>query len=247
MNGGFYAEYVDDVRIPNILKIKGFDVVYGIYLQTCSRYITAAEMLGKISVIHFQGSDAYRYAREKGLRKIYWKTVINASDLILYVASHLVDLVGKQGVVLPVPINVELLKKSRLNTLPERDVLYYCPGGKESSSIYRLDWIIDYARRHPDEKITIIGNESHPAEHDINLSNVTIIPFVPNKEMGKIYAQHKRLIRMTTQDGMPRMLDEAVICGLDVMFNGRKIRKVLPERYPDRFVQRFSEELQKIM
>jgi len=48
-NRGFQIEYVDEMKIPNPLKLRGFDIVYGACLQTCSRYLMAAQMLGKKS------------------------------------------------------------------------------------------------------------------------------------------------------------------------------------------------------
>ncbi|NIM44373.1 MAG: hypothetical protein GTO54_01875, partial [Nitrososphaeria archaeon] len=196
---GFQVEYIEKVKTPNPLRLRRFDAVYGAYLQTCSRYIAAAEILGKKSIIHFVGSDAYRYARDKGLRKLFWKTLVNACDLIFYVSPHLMEFVGRQGVVMPFPIRFDLFKKLRGKPSPERDTLYYCPGGNENSRIYRLDWILDYAEKHTEEKITIIGGQAHPAEHKVNLPNVQVVPFVPYDRMGDVYAKHRRLIRMTTE------------------------------------------------
>jgi hypothetical protein len=244
-NRGFYIEYTEKIRIPDLLKIRKFDVVYGAYLQTCSRYIAAAKMMGKKTLIHFVGSDAYRYSREKGLRKQFWKWVIHNCDVILYVSSHLVKLVGKQGKILPFPIHVN--KFTTQVHSPERDILYYCPGGDENARIYRLDWIIDYAKKHQDEKITIIGSQSHPAKYKVEVSNVEVIPFVPHERMNEVYAKHKQLIRMTAEDGMPRMVDEALLCGLDVIFNGKRIIELPYERNPEIFAQKFEEILLKII
>ncbi len=52
---------------------------------------------------------------------------------------------------------------------------------------------------------------------------------------------------MTEEDGLPRMVDEAVLSGLDVVFNGKRIEKIPAERYPKVFAQRFEEELLKIL
>ena len=77
---GFRAQWTDKIRFPSPFLLHEFDLVYGIYLQTCSRYIIAAKLLGKKTIIHFVGSDAYWFARERSLwRRIYWKTSL-ASD-----------------------------------------------------------------------------------------------------------------------------------------------------------------------
>jgi hypothetical protein len=40
---------------------------------------------------------------------------------------------------------------------------------------------------------------------------------------------------MTTEDGLPRMLSEALLCGLLVTFNGKEITAVPKERDPKEF------------
>jgi hypothetical protein len=244
---GFQVEYTEDAKIPDPLKLRGIDVVYGAHLQTASRYLAAAEALRKKTIVHFVGSDAYRYANEKGFRKLFWRFVVYACELAFYTSPHLMKFVGKKGAALPFPINVDQFKKVKGSLRPERDTLYYCPGGDHSVRIYRLDWILNHAKEHPEEKITIIGNAASPADHKIDLPNVEVIPFVPQEKMPELYANHKRLIRMTSQDGLPRMLDEALLCGLEVIFNGKKITSTVPERDPEVFARRFEEELLKIL
>jgi hypothetical protein len=156
------------------------------------------------------------------------------------------EFVGKKGAVLPFPINVDQFRKVKGSLQPERDTLYYCPGGDASVRIYRLNWILNHAEKHPEEKITIIGNAASPADHKADLPNVKVIPFVPQEKMPELYTRHRRLIRMTSQDGLPRMLDEALLCGLEVIFNGKKITNTVPERDPEVFARRFEEELLKI-
>lgn len=241
----FEVEYVEKAKIPHLSKLKESDVVYGIHLQTCSRYIVAAKALRKKSIIHFVGSDAHRYARERGMRRLYWRTAVHVCDLVFYVSPHLMELVERRGAVLPLPIRVDLFKKSTDNTSPEKDILYYCPG--KGAIVYRLSWILDYAKKHPNERITITGNPRDPADHKVDMPNVEVIPFVPHDRMAELYARHRQLIRMTTQDGAPSMLDEALLCGLEVIFNGRKVTKILPERNPDVFARRFEEELRRIL
>jgi hypothetical protein len=243
---GLDLDYDRNVRIPSVLKLSKYDVVYGAYLQTCSRYLAAAQLFGKKTIVHFVGSDAYRYAREKGLRKGFWASIVRACDIIFYVSPHLSTLVGRPGVTLPFPIRVDLFSKSGAMH-QERDTLYYCPGGVENARLYRLDWILEYARQHPNEKITIIGSPSHPAQSDLYPPNVELVPFVPYDEMNDVYARHRKLIRMTTEDGRPRMVDEAFLSGLQVFFNNERIQEVPPERDPAVFARRFEQELLKIL
>lgn len=238
---GIEANWTDQVKVPNLRLIARHNVVYGIFLQTCSRYVLAAKLLGRKTAIHFVGSDAYWFAREVSIiRQRYWRFVLNRTDLVFYVSPHLERLVGLKGSVLPFPIATEQFRKAGLREQePVRDVLYYCPSGLPNERIYRLDWIIEYARSHPEQEITIIGNSSHPATYRIELQNVKVVPFVRRHEMPSLYRRHRRLIRMTTEDGLPRMVHEALLCGLSVTFNGREVTDVPKEREPSQFASTF--------
>lgn len=239
------ARWTDHIRAPSLRLILGCDVVYGIYLQTCSRYILAAKLLGRKTIVHFVGSDAYWVTREaSALRQIYWKFVLEHCDLVFYVSPHLEKLVGRKGVILPFPIATEEFRRYRsLQRSPGRDVLYYCPSGEANERIYRQDWIVEYARTHPDEKITIIGNVTHPANYEVPLTNVHVIPFVDRSQMPVLYNRHRRLIRMTTEDGLPRMVHEALLCGLKVTYNGQEVATVPDEREPSKFASTFRKAL----
>jgi len=248
-SNGIDADWTDKVKVPSLRLIRKFDVVYGIYLQTCSRYILAAKLLlRKKTIVHFVGSDAYWFNREVSFcRSRYWRFVLGHCDLFLYVSPHLEKMTGRKGTILPFPIATEQFKNGRLLQIsPDRDVLYYCPSGEANERVYRLSWIIDYARAHPDEKITIIGNESHPARYKIPLSNVEVIPFIARSQMATLYKRHKRLIRMTTEDGLPRMVHEALLCGLKVVYNGEEIGNVPNEREPSKFASTFRDALDKL-
>jgi hypothetical protein len=247
-SNGLDAEWTNRVKIPSLRKILRCGVVYGIYLQTCSRYILAAKLLGRKTILHFVGSDAYWVERElSSWRQWYWGYVLRHCDLVFYVSPHLQEMIGLKGVVLPFPIATEAFKQGKLLQVnPDRDVLYYCPSGEANERIYRLSWIIDYAKAHPEEKITIIGNTSHPANCTIHLPNLEVIPFVERSQMPALYRRHKRLIRMTTEDGLPRMVHEALLCGLQVTFNGQTMKDVPKEREPAEFAATFRKAINQL-
>ena len=246
---GYTAKRTEKLKFPNPLVIRKFDIIYGIYLQSCSRYIPLAKCLGRKTIIHFIGSDAYWYSRERSLwRRIYWSIVLRCTDLIFYVSPHLKQLVKSAGDVLPLPIDVEKFKQSAHSKIvPDRDILYYCPSGYPNENIYRLDWILEYANAHPEQKITIIGNRTNPAHYQISRPNVLVIPFVHQNEMKTLYQRHKRLIRMTTEDGMPEMLHQAILAGIEVIFNGEIIKEFPRERLPDHFVESFTKAIGRII
>jgi len=248
VSAGIDAEWTAEVKRPSVRRILKVDVVYGIYLQTCSRYILAAKLLGKKAIVHFVGSDAYWVNRERSRwRRRYWCFVLNHCDLIFYVSPHLEALVSREGVVLPFPIATESFRDAKQSpSTPDRDILYYCPSGEANEKIYCLPWILGYAREHPNEKITIIGNSSHPATYQVNTPNVEIIPYVERSEMPALYRRHKTLIRMTTEDGLARMVHEALLSGLTVIYNGKQVTVVPPEREPERFAAAFKEAISRI-
>jgi hypothetical protein len=247
-SNGINAEWTDHVKFPSFRKIRKTDVVYGIYLQTCSRYILAAKLLGRKTIIHFVGSDAYWVKRElSSRRQRYWRFVLDHCDLLFYVSPHLEGMIGRKGIVLPFPIATEAFKRARLLQVePDRDVLYYCPSGEANERIYRLSWIQEYAQGHPEERITIIGNITHPATYTIPLPNVMVIPYVERSQMPALYKRHKRLVRMTTEDGLPRMVHEALLCGLEVVFNGQTMKDVPKEREPTDFASTFRNALDQL-
>jgi hypothetical protein len=246
--GGIEAEWTDRVKLPSLKLIWASDIVYGVYLQTCSRYIITAKLLGKKTILHFVGSDAYRFARQKTIHKqIYWRLVLWLTDLIFYVSPHLMELTHRKGFILPFPIATESFKDPALRGIePERDVLYYCPGGPTNEAIYRLPWILEYARKHPDESVTIIGSEAHPATYHVDQSNVSVISFVERSQMPLLYRKHRKMIRMTTEDGLPRMIHEALLCGLKAIYNGEEVTEIPPEREPTKFTEKFVQALRTI-
>lgn len=245
---GVKASWTDKVKGPNPLVLRQFQVVYGIYLPSCARYILMAKLLGKKTVVHFVGSDAYWFARERTItRRLFWRVVLKFTDLIFYVSPHLEGLVGRPGIVLPFPIATDKFRNSELRMIAaDRNVLYYCPSGPDNERVYRLTWILDYAKRHPSEKITILGSMNHPARYMVNLPNVLVIPFVQRSAMPHMYRRHGRLIRMTTEDGLPRMVHEALLCGLRVTFNGQEIMEIPMEREPPEFASAFRRALNSL-
>jgi hypothetical protein len=49
---------------------------------------------------------------------------------------------------------------------------------------------------------------------------------------------------MTTEDGLPRMLSEALLSGLTVVFNGEEVKQIPPERDPNTFASAFMRVLE---
>jgi len=225
----------------NPFHFTGLDVVYGVYLMDfCSSY-PIVKWLKKKYVIHVIGSDAFRYERaRRGLdriRKKLWKLILNQSQEIFFVTRELKEAMGfKGGKIIPIPIDTEKFEKQEYKG-EKRDILYYCPDPR----IYRLDWILNYAEEHPNETITILGYKGV-----VSMPNVEIRSFIPYDDMPSLYAKHRRLIRMTIHDGYPKMPYEALLCGLDVMWNGQKITRVPSEMLMENTVPKLISVLKEV-
>jgi len=225
----------------NPFHYKGLDVVYGVYLMDFCGSFLAVKLLRKKYVIHVIGSDAFRYERARsGLertRKRLWDLILSQSEEVFFVTRELKETMGfKKGKIIPIPVDTKIFKKQEY-TGEKRDILYYCPDPR----VFRLKWILDYAKKHPNETVTIVGYKG-----TVNMPNVEIIPSAPYDKMPLLYAKHRRLIRMTIHDGYPKMPYEALLCGLDVVWNCQKITRVPPEMLMENTTPKVISILRKI-
>lgn len=216
-------------------SIRGHDIVYAEYLMNASRLMKVAKLLGKRTVMHIMGSDGFRFSSERMTwRWLTWVLGLKMTDHILYADSNLANMVGFRGHVLPYPIDTRLFKKQNYRG-EKRDVLYFVPDG---SATYKPEWIVGYAKGNPGKKITVLGKLSL----DSIPGNIEVVPLVQRTRMPELYARHRQLIRMTTHDAAhPRMLYEALRCGLEVTWNGNKVTSIPPEVMPEYFIRKFSE------
>jgi hypothetical protein len=213
-----------------------FDLVYAEYLMNGARLAKVARLFGKRFVMHIIGTDAIRYAAEKfSWRWFAWFTGLALSDHILYASDDLQQLVGFPGLTLPFPIDTQTIAK-RERKGEKRDILYYCPA---NNPIYRPDWLVEFARSNPRLTVTVIGDLGH---RNVPF-NVVVRPVVDRREMSRIYSEHNKLVRMTTHDGTPRMVYEALLSGLDVIWNGEKVTSVPEEVTPEYFLEKFSQHV----
>lgn len=221
-------------RTLHLRDVRAHDIVYGEYIMSASRLMKIAKCLRKKTVMHVIGSDAFRFSEEKfSWRWITWVIGLKMTDRILYADDNLARLVGFEGFVLPYPIDTRIFRKQSYSG-EKRDVLYYVNDGSE----YRPEWIIEYAKANPDKTITVLGK----LQSDSIPRNIEVVNLVERTRMPEVYARHRQLIRMTTHDAAyPRMLYEALICGLEVTWNGKKITEVPSELMPEHFIRKFSE------
>lgn len=147
--------------------------------------------------VYIVGSDAYL------LKDDIFKKLFLRNSRLIYVTEELSELLNIEGSIIPIPIDTNHFIQVE-NVERDKDVLYYNPG----KEIYRPKWIENYIKNHPNEKITILDGS------------------ISYEKMPEIYSQHKKLIRMTTHDGLPKMPYEALLCGCEVWYNGEKITEI---------------------
>jgi len=234
---GVHAKAMPPPKLPTLFPLRKFDIIYGIYLMSLTRHVPSIKLLRKKSLIHIIGSDAFRYATAHGLKKDLWKLALETYDEVLYVTKELQQLIGlEKGKVVPIPIDTKIFKKLEYKE-EKRDILYYCPKPKT----YRLQWILQYAREHPNETITILSYL-----YSVNLPNVKVIPYWPYEKMPVLYSMHRRLIRMTTHEGYPKMPYEALLCGLEVIWNNQRTTEVPEEMLMEKTIPKLISILENL-
>ena len=104
---GIDAEAMLPPKFLNPFSLRGFDIVYGIYLMSIARSVPLIKVLGKKLLMHIIGSDAVRYAETQGgSRKKLWNLTLDMCDEILYVTDELKQVMGLgKGKVIPIPID----------------------------------------------------------------------------------------------------------------------------------------------
>ena len=231
---GVDAQTFQNIQGPFFYK--KFDIVYGVgLLRTLTIFLV--KFLRRRCLVHAVGSDVLAYLNVRGLRRKLWNLALYVCDEVLYVSEGIQEEMGlERGKVVPIPIDTRLFRKSECEG-QRRDVLYYCP----NPTIYKLEWILEYAKKHPNETITILGH-NQPSD----LPNVKVCPFVPYHKMPMLYNAHRCLIRMTTHDGSPKMPYEALLCGLEVFWNGQRITKVPKEMLMENTIPKLIEILKSL-
>lgn len=231
------AYVVEPWKLIGTTVFRGSDVFYLVYFSLPMALVSFSRSLSKKCVVHFVGSDAFYYASHSGFRKTMSSFALKSYDQVLYVTEELRRLVRLRGDVVPIPIDTRMFRPEEHDG-EKRDILYYCAHPHE---IYRVDWIIEYAKSHPEKTITVVGYD-----HLLNLPNVKTVPYVAYDQMPKIYNWHRCLIRMTTEDGYPKMPYEALLCGLKVFWNGQEITRVPDEMLMENTIPKLTSILESV-
>lgn len=172
-----------------------------------------ARTLGIPHILHFTGTDALLYQESRGSRKRLWDGTVQNATLVSAQTIQLAEIIEDMGqacVVWESPFNYFTFSWQTTRN-PIRDHLCYAP----DPQIYRLRDTLAFAAKHKKLTFTILGNfrDGKPP----NSSNVIFRPLAETEsELKKIYLQHRGLLRLTTNDGSPFMVREALAMGLRV-------------------------------
>ncbi len=192
-----------------------FYITYATRILTFARYVSRPKNI----ICHIVGSDALVLGEHMDELQLAMK---RHSVRLLYASESLRDELRIEGDVAPIPVKEWLFTPEGDRFWKEkRDTLFYCP----DPYIYSAWDVDEYIRDHRDEQITVLGMQPDvPSIPDY--PNVLRLSLVPSGEMPRVYRSHKRLIRITRHDGMPKMIYEAFLCGCEVWWNGKQITSV---------------------
>jgi hypothetical protein len=101
---------------------------------------------------------------------------------------------------------------SPLPPMPYTVLHYSLPG---CDHIYRPDLLASCAAAHPEIMFISVGNPTL----EVAAANVRVIGTVTPDAIRSLYAKSHCLLRVTSHDGLPRMVLEALAHGLDVVTN----------------------------
>jgi len=214
---GYYGVDAEVVRRPPVFDSSYYDDFdASVFVGLFGRRYKLILLLRTIDncFIYLVGSDVYQLM-DSMFKGLFLK------DQIIYVSEDLREILDIDGEVIPIPVDTKLFRP-----IPEikrdRDLLYYNPG----RPVYRPDWIKQYIQDHPEEEVTVLDGST------------------PYTEMPRVYNQHKRLIRMTTHDGVPKMPYEALLCGCKVYYNGEEVTEVPDAMLMEKSIPRLIKVLQ---
>ncbi|MCE7055641.1 glycosyltransferase family 4 protein [Algoriphagus sp. AGSA1] len=171
----------------------------------------------------------YGNFRKKWLRKATVYSFVNC-DLILPVAGALVEqeykydprISSKQGLlnlipnlatpiqVIPNGFDTNFWKDQKINREPKSLISVATGTSKQSRALVKgYDLIEQLASLHPDIKITLVGDKNYFTPY----SNINVLGKQSKEELLALYNSHQIYLQISTSEGFPNALAEAMACG----------------------------------
>jgi len=215
-----YESYWISIRdsVPKILQdFNNCDIIYA-HAPHEPKVHLLAKLFRKKIVTHWIGTDAF--LATTSLKFKYLSKLCNLLiDKQLVVSSNLkneIESIGiKNSVIIPILpkfINEEISKIEQKNC--RFTVLSYT--AKDRYDFYGSNEILKLAQTLPDIDFWILSSDSEKESHS---GNIRYLGIVPLDEMNTIYEKCHVLIRYVKHDGMPKMLLEALLKGLQVIYS----------------------------
>lgn len=189
-----------------------FDVIHYFWGIANFWEILLLKLQKKNVILHFIGSDVL-IVKKKWKKKVELR-LLQLIRIKIYVVSNNLKLELLEMNIfseLLFFMNDEIIKHA--SKLPDSfSVIAYVPEGKEN--FYNLDVILDCAKKYPEITFTIFPNSK-----DIQLENVSCIPYIEHSQIFSEFTNHNLFVRITNHDGTPNTVLEALSCGLHVAWS----------------------------
>ncbi len=172
-----------------------------------------ARVVGVPYILHFTGTDVFLYRESDGAKRTLWDRTVRNASIVLAQTKELADTLREMGCncgVWESPFDYHMFRWQE-SRYPAWDYLCYVP----EPEIYRLKDLLKFVEERPGSIFTVLGDLT---ERDfLRHPNVRRRPLVKSsRELREVYLQHRTLLRLTTHDGSPFMVREAVALGLGV-------------------------------
>ncbi|MEE9448699.1 MAG: hypothetical protein V3V72_01510 [Ignavibacteriaceae bacterium] len=197
--------------LTNKINYAGFDIFHLISspLPVLRRLVKYKKSL----IYHWIGTDVYRFSNDFFFKKIIKKILINSVGAFNLVVNETLKKELKQlGIsskVLPL-VNLNLVKN--IPPLPEKfSILTYIP--KNRWDFYNGDLVMSLAKEFPDIDFLILAAE------EINHKPENVFTYNFIDDVTELYNKVNALLRITTHDGLSKMVLEALSFGRHVLWS----------------------------
>lgn len=220
------TEFSAVVFNPNFKDLKRCQILHGFFTFGKWKTYALAKLLGKKTICHWIGSDIYQMRTQEKAARLAHRTQCFV-DLNFAVADHQLHYLADYHIPAKIMPNLSFIKK-QLPPLPRHfTVLSYLPQGyvpaigKLNEHFYGSKIIYRLAREFPEVNFLIL---SGPEAQGKNIKTIKQVDY-PNvkflgwqKDINKWYAASNVLVRITEDDGLPKMVIEALALGRQVIY-----------------------------
>jgi len=179
-------------------------VLYGIPDRWFRRYIALSIVMGRPVIRWWVGTDVFNVLQDQRIRKaaLHFDRLVTSN---ITVATHLRDELASVGVVatfIPSLLDADSIKVSSISPTP-KSLLVYLPASRKD--FYGFDIVREVVDQNRDIEFIVVADDTHSLA---SYSNVRSLGWVD--DMSGVWDRAGGLLRVTTHDGMPRMVLDAL-------------------------------------